>query len=147
MKEEKEVVKEVRKRKLVLRGVRKYVVVFLLKEHGTYSLLGKRRVRPTDKIVRFRKGFSYKLDLTYPTYLGGLKLYFFIDVNEGQLFFEGEQGVGIVKPELLDAIMKGSIISQLTQSLNEKISLTNLMNIGLGLAVGGLIGYIIGGLF
>jgi len=124
----------------------KCIAIFLTKKHNAYSVAKKRRFNADAKTIRFRKGKSYKIDASQYTYNKGLKLYYFIDTNAGQLFFEGTEG-GDEKAEIIDMILKQSIIKQITSGLGGGFS-GSIMNMilffGLGLAIGFIIaGFVI----
>lgn len=124
-------------------GKEKYIAVFLTKKHNAYSVARKRRFSVDAKTVQFKKGKSYKIDASQYTYNKGLKLYYFIDTNAGQLFFKASKG-GKEKAEIIDAMIKQSIIKQITSSLGGGFGV-NIMSMILCLGFGMAIGFIIGG--
>lgn len=143
---------------------KKYIAVFLLKERGSYSINKIRRFNPTEKIIRFQKGKACLIDINNHSFSRGLKLYYFIDIEQGQLQFKKEdkkrksKDPKIIKaealklemektynPKYLDSVIKGSLIKQLTSSLREKINLSRILDIGLGIIVGVAVGILIGG--
>ena len=121
---------------------KKYIAVFLVKEQGTYSVLKLRRFKPNNKVLQFTKGNSHSLDISFPTYLKGLKLYYFIDIKKGQLRFKDSKDK--VNPELLDMVLKQSIVRQLTATLTSNLT-GQILNIIIGLCIGLPIGIIAGG--
>ena len=124
----------------------KYIVVFLTKKHNAYSVSKKRVFKSDAKTVQFNGKKSYVVDASQYTYSKGLKLYYFIDTDAGQLFFESSNG-NEEKAEIIDAILKQSIIKQITSGLGGGFS-GSIMNMilffGLGLAIGFIIaGFVI----
>ena len=145
---------------------KKYVVVYIIKEHGTYSFLKKKKIRPTKNTVQYKKGMAYIIDITKPTYIRGFKLYYFVEIKKGLLDFEkknnntkstkkakGKPEEAEIKdltqiymsPEITDAIMNQDIVLQILNRMAGGIGI-NWMSLITGLAIGGIIG-LIGGLF
>lgn len=138
---------------------KKYYAVFCIKEQGIFDRIRKKRINPANKVVRFRKN-AYVIDFGFPTHRRGLKQYFFIDIEKGQsvakhakfkigesqvLFVNNEKEKPIMSPKLLDMIVSQKIVGQLTSNLGDSAWRMNIMNIILGLIMGGLIGYIVAG--
>ena len=72
----------------------KYKAIFLIKREGSYSIIGKRRFNPSKKVIRFRKG-TYVIDVSRPTYIRALKMFYFIELDKTKLFFgKNSQGTG-----------------------------------------------------
>lgn len=139
----------------------KCIAIFLTKKHNAYSVAKKRRFNTDAKTIRFKKGKSYKIDASQYTYNKGLKLYYFIDTNAGQLFPKGSKGGkekaemtdakqlslessggDKEKAEIIDAILRQSIIKQITSGLSGGFSgsiMNMIMFFGLGLAIGFII--------
>lgn len=124
----------------------KCIAIFLTKKHNAYSVAKKRRFNTDAKTIRFKKGKSYKIDASQYTYNKGLKLYYFIDTDAGQLFFKASKG-GKEKAEIIDMILKQSIIKQITSGLSGGFSggiINMIMFFGLGLTIGFIIaGFVI----
>ena len=121
----------------------KYIAIFLTKKGNAYSVARKKRFRADAKIVQFRKGKSYVIDASQYTYNKGLKLYYFIDTDAGQLFFKSSEG-GKEKAEIIDMFIKQSIIKQITSGLSGGFS-GSLMNMIMFFGLGLTIGFIIAG--
>lgn len=119
---------------------KKYVVIFLIKENDSYSVLSRKRFMPSKSKVRYGKGKSHIIDTSKPTYIKGLRLFYFVEINKGQIGFNNPSGN--ISPEVIDMVMSQSIVKQLTANLAGMKF--NFMNIITGLAVGGLVGYILG---
>ncbi len=123
---------------------KRYIAVFLVSEQGTYSVLRLRRFSPSNLSVRYGKGNATVINIHTPTYAKGIKLYYFIDIAKGQLNFK-DKGKDVVNKELIDMVVRQSIVKQLTNSLREKLFGGQIMNILIGLAIGIPAGIIAGG--
>jgi len=123
---------------------KKYIVVFLIKEQNTYNMIHRKKFKPSDKVVRFRKQ-SIPISSSLPTYSIGLKLFFFIDITSNtQLFFKSSKN-NTINAKVIDMILQESIITQLTSNLTSTSKFTmNLIYIVLYIIFGVLIGFIIG---
>lgn len=134
------------KRKISLSKKRvKYYVIFVNKSADAFEFLGKKRVHPDVNIIRYKIDNSHLIDISKPTYRNGLKKYYFIDINEGQLFYIST----VVKYDkaLLDKMFKQGFFRVLTSSLMDKsIADSWIMRI-VFLAFGVAIGFIIKGFF
>lgn len=123
---------------------KRYIAIFLIKEQNTYSIIGKKLFNPTTTPIQFRSN-SYIVNPSIPTYSKGLKLLFFIDIKtKKQLLFEKNKGDNI-DTEIVDLIMSKKIIKQLTSELGGIDYKMLIMYLVIGLVMGGMIGYIIGG--
>ena len=133
---------------------KKYIAVFVVSEKGSYSFVGSKKFSPTSKTIKFRKG-TYPIDVTYPTYSRGLKLYYFVDVAGNQLkagetkakkkldpLSLTEMGYD---PEVLDLVLEKRIVAQLTANLSDNAMKLNILALAIGGLMGGLLGYIIAG--
>ena len=142
---------------------KKYVAVFVLKEQGTFTRLAKRKFKPTDTSIRFRKR-TFILDTSLATYSAGLKQFFFIDFVNGQTYLDEEKEQNKltkkqkekakllklqnlnVDPEITDMLISRKIISQLTANLTGNAMGMNIMTLIIGVVIGACIGYIVAGM-
>ena len=151
---------------------KKYIAVFVLKEQGTFTRLGKKKFKPTNDYIRFRKR-TFILDASFATYSRGLKQFFFIDLLNGQTYLEHEENqdkanVKLTKkqkrekekeiakllklknmkidPEITDMLISRKVIAQLTTNLNNNAIGINIMTLIIGVVMGGFIGYTIAGM-
>lgn len=150
---------------------KKYIAIFVLKEQGTFTRLGKKKFKPTDNYVRFNKR-TFILDTSFATYSRGLKQFFFIDLINGQTYLEQDnQDVADAKltkkqkrekekedakllklqnktidPEITDMLISRKVIAQLTTNLNSNAIGINIMTLIVGVVMGGFIGYTIAGM-
>jgi hypothetical protein len=144
----------------------KYYAIFVKREHGVFKRIGKKRISPMTEKVR-RKKHTYFLDMSFPTYSRGLKVFYFINVSEGQLLaksteikgvkgnnkvlkdkqilFKGSDKDAMMSPKTLDMLVSQNIVSQLTSNLSDSAIKMNIISIVLGLIIGALGGYIFAG--
>lgn len=122
---------------------KKYYVIWLGKQEGTYTFLKKRRISSSTENVRFIKGKAKPIKIQNPSYIRGLKVFYFLNVEEGQLSFN--KVYGSVDPQVLDMVLKQSIVKQLTSALTGSLGI-DFMSLIVGLCVGGIAGFIGGGL-
>jgi len=146
------------------RKVKKYVAIFVLKEQGTFTRLGKKKFKATNTSIRFRRR-TFILDTSFATYSSGLKQFFFIDFTNGQTYLEQdnqdvkltkkqkEEKVKLLKlqslainPEITDMLISRKIIGQLTSNLTGNGMTMNIMTLIIGVVIGGCIGYIVAGM-
>lgn len=123
---------------------KKYIAVFLVRQENSYSILAKKRFSPTNKTIKYKKG-SYIIDVSTPTYTKGLKLFYFIEYDKSQLFFDKNKVQSIVSPKVVDLIMSQKIVSELTSNLSGSAFKLNILTLLFGGIMGGLIGYIVAG--
>lgn len=123
---------------------KKYIVVFLTQEQSTYSVLKIKKFNPSIDTVKYLKN-TYPINVSIPTYTRLLKLYYFIDIKEGQISFNKNNNKSLISPEIIDLIVSRKIIHQLTSNLTDTAIKMNLMMIIIGATIGGLLGWIIGG--
>lgn len=124
---------------------KKYYVIFVVRQQGTWTRIGRKRFHPSKEGVKFRKFGTFLVNSANPTYIRGLKLFYFVDVKgEENICFKGDKG-SIVDPKVADMILSKKIVSQLTTNLSSDKLKLNVMTLILGVAMGGLIGFIIAG--
>jgi len=142
---------------MILNKKQKYYVIFCKKEHGIFKRLRKKRINAITEKARYKKR-TYLLNVVYPTYSKGLKIFYFIDTTKGQLvaenveiknrqvLFKGNSKNILINPKTLDKLMSQNIISQLTSNLSDTLMKTSIITLIIGIAIGGPIGYIIAGM-
>lgn len=127
---------------------RKYIAVFLQKEHNSYTIHSTRKFKPNTvkkKTIK-HKGKLIPFDTVNYSFSDGLKLFYYISITEKkQLFFENTKDLQIGS-KVIDMILNDDIIAQITSNLNKSNFKANLVNMIFSALFGGLIGYIIGGL-
>ena len=130
-----------------IRKKKKYIAVFLLKDQESYTIVKKKKFKPSNsKEIRF-KGKLYIIRNLIPSFSKGLKNYYCINIEvaSGHLLFKKNKDSQIT-PKLLDTIIKGKIVHQLTSNLTDTAMKMNIMMIAIGGIIGGLIGWIAGGM-
>jgi len=115
----------------------------LVKQEGSFSRLKRKRFKPTSVNVRYRKG-SYPIDVSIPTYTRGLKLFYFIELNKTQLFFQ-KGNSNFISPKVIDLVMSQKIVSELTSNLTGNKIFMSLMTLLFGAVMGVFIGIFIAG--
>ena len=126
------------------RNKNKYKAIFLIKREGSFAITGKKRFRPSKTNIRFRKG-SYPIDVSIPTYIKGLKMFYFIEVDKTQLFFSKNKNESMISPKIIDMIMSQKIVSQLTSNLGGSALKMSILTLIFGGIMGALIGFIVAG--
>jgi len=119
----------------------------LLKDQESYTIQKKKKFKPSNnKEIRF-KGKLYLIKGLIPSFSKGLKNYYCIDIDvtSGHLLFKKNEE-SLITPKLLDTIIKGKIVHQLTSNLTDTAMKMNIMMIAIGGVIGGLIGWIAGGM-
>lgn len=154
MNKEKEKVKKIGKNKEIVisqnKGITmknsktKYYAIFVMEVNESYSFVKMKRINPINRKVRYRKDKLFILQSERPTYINGLKVYYFFDLQTGQLLFNKTSADSIINSDIIDNIMCKNIVNQLTSSLMSNKFVMNLFQIIFGGIFGGLIGYLIG---
>ena len=153
-------------RNFTFRKKKKYYAVFLIVQEGSYSTLRKKRFSPSKQTVKVSTG-TYVLDVSRPTYIKGLKLFYFIDSAkvDGQLPLENKTkgktkkekiaGKNLnfknrksdikITPRYLDDLISQHSLRDLSQNLHDNTFAFNLMTFVIGCVSGGAIGFIVAG--
>ena len=146
---------------------KKYKIKFVIEEKGIYNVVGKKNLNPLNEWVRY-KNKAYLIDVNNPTYTQGLNLFFLIDVKGKSIELtkrkKKEQKIEIKKkkkdvksevlttiiadydPEAVDLVIFKKIVRHLSSNLNTNAFVMNIITIIIGIAIGGPIGWIIGGM-
>lgn len=122
---------------------KKYIAVFVVKQEGSYSKVGEKRFKPLDNSIRFMKK-TYVIDVSIPTYINRSRLFYLIDINGQQLFFEKSEG-NIISPEVVDMILSRKIITELTSNLSGDKWKMSLLLVVFSAVFGGMLGFLIAG--
>lgn len=145
---------------------KKYYAVFLVVQEGSYSRHKKKRFKPSKNTVKISTG-TYVLDVSRPTYIRGLKLFYFINIEkvdgqlplmkrikekkgkvkivDAQLSFKDRKSEIKITPRMLDDLISQHIIRDLSQNLGDNKMIFNIMTFILGCAMGGTVGWIVAG--
>lgn len=122
----------------------KYFAIFVIEVNQSFSFVKMKRINPIKRNVRYSKDKLFILQSELPTYINGLKVYYFFDLEHGQLLFNKTSDESIINSDIIDNIMAKNIVNQLTSSLMSNKFAMNLLQIIFGGIFGGLIGYLIG---
>ena len=149
-------------RNFTIKKKKKYFAVFLIIQEGSFSIVRKKRFNPSKQTVKVSTG-TYVLDVSKPTYIKGLKLFYFIDFAkvDGQLPLKKEKKDNKIKdkglklqnkkseikitPRMLDDLISQHIIRDLSQNLSDNRLVFNILTFVLGCALGGSVGFIVAG--
>jgi len=112
---------------------RKYYAVFLINQEGSFSYVGKKRFRSSQKNIRF-KGGTYEIKKKIPSYIRGLKLYYFYDLEKGQIYLG--KPTGNADPEIDDLIIYRKIVAQITSRLSGSPFKINILWLVMGIVMG-----------
>lgn len=123
---------------------KKYICIFVIKEQGNYNVIKKKRFNPSNNKIKLRKQM-FILKVRYPTYVKGIKLFYFIDVKTGtQISFR--KFTKITESHSLINLMLGEgVIEELVNGLGEKTNVFNTIVFVLGVVIGALGGFITAG--
>ena len=151
---------------------KKYKIRFVIDEKGIYNVIGKKKLNPLKEWVRY-KNKAYLIDVNNPTYTQGLNLFFLIDIKGKSIELTKQkrklqkrklQKKEIEKkkkdvisevliteivdydPEAVDLVIFQKIVKHLSSNLNANAFVINLIAIIVGAAIGGPIGWILGGM-
>lgn len=143
----------------------KHYAIFCIKQHGVFKRISRKRVNPLDKFVRKGKN-TFTFEVGFPTYRRGLKIFYFIDIEKGQLvsknakiikkvkegkvidvhvLFTDEGRQLLMSPKTLDRLISQKIVGQLTSNLSDNAWKMSVMSIILGVIIGALAGFITAG--
>ena len=123
---------------------KKYYAWILQKKRGSYERIGKKRVRDTTKVFKFRgKPFSINIELN--TYTRGLKEFFFFDYNTKKQILIDKYIAPTTDADIYDMVHGIKIVKQLSSNLGSNAWKMNLITLCVGIALGGGFGFIIAG--
>ena len=145
---------------------KKYYAVFLVVQEGSYSRYKKKRFKPSKNTVKISTG-TYVLDVSRPTYIKGLKLFYFINIErvdgqlplmkrikdkkgkvkivDAQLGFKERKSEIKITPRMVDDLISQHIIRDLSQNLGDNKMIFNFLTFILGCVMGALGGFIVAG--
>jgi hypothetical protein len=127
--------------KNLLFGVKRWGIL-LRKENESYFQIGKRRLSKDQEEISY-KSKQLVIDQNVPNYKDLRNIYYFIDVNGGQLKFKS-QNIDPNVFEIHNRITKQQVVDDLSTNLVEKPPLgEKILLILMGLGVGLFIGYLL----
>ena len=112
---------------------RKYYAIFLINQEGSFSYIGRKRFREFNTEIHYKKG-TYKISKQIPTYIKGMKLFYFIDIEKGQMHFKGSKSG--FDPIALDLFLRKRVIFQLASRLTGSTMKINFMWLIMGVIMG-----------
>lgn len=122
---------------------KRYIMVLVQEQQGIFSILKKRKFNPVSPKISYKKN-AYIVDVDTPSYSRGLNFFYFVDITKGQLTFY-QDVESDTNSEIVDMILYKKIISQLTSNLSGDAYKLNIITLIIGAAIGGLLGFILGG--
>lgn len=134
----------------------RYYAIFVKEEHGIFKRLTRKRISAMTEKVRYKR-HTYILNMGFPTYSRGLKVFYFVDITAGllsaektefkdqQILFKKNSKDVVMSPKILDKLISQNIVSQLTSNLSDGALKMNIITLVLGAVIGALSGFIIAG--
>jgi len=123
---------------------KKYIVILVIKEQGNYNRIKKKRFKPPNFKIQYKKGM-FLVKYRYPTYVRGLKNYYFIDVETGTQINFRKLTKGTYNPTTINLMLGQGVIRDIVSGLGEKSNVMNIMLIILGVIIGVPSGIILAG--
>lgn len=123
---------------------KRYIMVLVQEQQGIFSILKKKKFNPIEPKITYKK-HAYIVDVNTPSYSKGLNFFYFVDIKQGQLtYYKDEESD--TNSEIVDMMIFKKIISQLTSNLSGDAYKLNIVVLALGAVMGGLFGFILGGM-
>ena len=113
---------------------KKYIGVFLVKQEGTFEIVGSKRFKIESESLNYKDG-NYDLSNKTPTYRKGLKFFYCFELTNDQVLSLNERD-NPIDPKIRKRIIKRHIINDLTSNLSGKALTINFIWLGLGAALG-----------
>lgn len=123
---------------------KKYIAILVIKEQGNYNRIKKKRFNPPNFKIRYKKDM-FLIKYRYPTYVRGLKLFYFIDVKTGAQINFRKLIRSNYSPSEINLILGDGVIKQMVSGLGQKSNIMDIMLIVLGVIIGVPSGIIIAG--
>lgn len=121
---------------------KKYFAVFLTKEQNSYSVLAIKKFSPLNLTLKYQNE-PHIIDISKYTYSKGIKLFYCIEFNKGQIFFKNGKNTSNLA-NMVDIVNSKKIITQIISGVAEKPKIFTFINLIL-ILFGCLLGYIIKG--
>lgn len=120
---------------------RKHIILFTIQDGNSRSLEGIKKIKPTTTHIKLGDK-EFVFDIEKDIYTTGLKSYYLIDLNKGQLHLDLNDTYKF-NPKSLKKIVRDQIIAQsLTRFTNQQNKINFFVGIFFSI-FGGLIGYLI----
>ena len=129
---------------LLNKNKKKYICIFVIKEQGNYNVIKKKKFNPSNNKIKLKKQM-FIIKVRYPTYVKGVKLFYFIDVKTGtQISFRKFTKI-THSHSLINLMLGEGVIEELVNGLGEKTNIFNTIVFVLGVVIGALGGFITAG--
>lgn len=126
----------------ILTGRDRRRVLFVKRIAGIQTVIGKKNIKSSTERVTFNKR-QYPIDTKYPSYRTKKFYMYVLNVETGQLYFQANVE-NKIDSRLMDMIFNQEIVKQIVSSLTTKPMLDNIIMVLMGIGMGMAIGYIIG---
>lgn len=124
-------------------GKKKYIVIFAKKMNGVYQKIGKKRIKPTDKVVTYENK-TIPISFDSALYEDENKVMLLIDIDDLQIK-SGETLVNKVPYTLVKAIVKDKVVNQLISRLAPSgMGMISVVLMLMTILAGVFIGYFLG---
>lgn len=97
---------------------KKYIVYITRKEQSSYVIWKRLTVKPDTTKLKISKKNTQDISLDNPIFIRGLKLFYLVDIKDGQLLLENREGQEGYDAEIYDLIFDKEIVKQLTYDWN-----------------------------
>lgn len=123
---------------------KKYIAVFLLKDQESYEIEAKKKFKPTEKSISFRKK-SYPVNIKEKSYSKGLFVYYCFDIDTKKQLNLNRPKEVFLGSKAMDLAIAEKIIPDLTKDMSDTSFKKNIYNLIIGIIIGGLTSFIIAG--
>lgn len=124
----------------ILKKKKKYIGIFVVKEQGNYNIMSKKKFNPFKSKIKYGKDL-FLINVRYPTYVKGLRLFYFIDVKTGTQISFRKLTKSTYDPSYINLMLGESTIIDLVSGLGVQKTLS-IMTLILGIIIGALGGFI-----
>lgn len=101
-----------------MKSGKKYIVYITRKEQSSYVIWKRLTVEPDTTKLKINKKNTQDISLDKPIFIRGLKLFFLVDIKDGQLGLENRENQDGYDAEVYDLIFDKEIVKQLTYDWN-----------------------------
>jgi len=126
------------------RNKKKYYAWILQKKRGSYERIGKKRLKNTTKVFKY-KGKPFSINIELDTFTRGLKSFYWFDYSSKKQILIDKHVAPTTDADIYDMIHGIKIVKQLSANLGSSAWKMNLITLFVGIALGGGFGFIIAG--
>lgn len=131
-------------KKLFKKNKQQYIVLFAIQDGNFYKVQEKRVIEPETTQINYDKNHTYTIDTSQYLFQDENKTYLLVDINAEQVLFHKKiDNDKIVSPKVNNMVLVDSVIEQLAKASKQEKQKFDLTALFLGLAIGGLLGFII----